>query len=55
MVYDPFDLTFLRVRLDGADAGTALTFQINRHAHPKARNEDPAEAPKHTSASTTSA
>ncbi|MEU0373373.1 hypothetical protein ABZ070_24510 [Streptomyces sp. NPDC006283] len=24
LVFDPFDLTFLQVRVDGADAGTAL-------------------------------
>ena len=48
LVFDPFDLTFLRVRLDGADAGTALPFQINRHAHPKARPEVPAEEPPPT-------
>jgi putative transposase len=46
LVFDPFDLTFLRVRLDGADAGTALPFQITRHSHPKARPEVPAEPPK---------
>jgi putative transposase len=45
LVFDPFDLTFLRVRLEGADAGTALPFQINRHSHPKARPEVPAEEP----------
>jgi putative transposase len=48
LVFDPFDLTFLRVRVDGADAGTALPFQINRHSHPKARPEVPAEVPKPT-------
>ncbi|EMF56395.1 IS1604 transposase [Streptomyces bottropensis ATCC 25435] len=46
LVFDPFDLTFLRVRLDGKDAGTATPFQINRHSHPKARPEIPAEEPK---------
>src|SRR5689334_10246631 len=46
LAFDPFDLTFLRVRLDGADAGTALPFQITRHSHPKARPEVPAEPPK---------
>jgi len=51
LVFDPFDLTFLRVRLDGADAGTALPFQINRHSHPKARPEVPAEEPKPTTTS----
>ncbi len=48
LVFDPFDLSFLRVRLDGADAGTALPFQITRHSHPKAKPEVPAEPPKPT-------
>jgi putative transposase len=48
LVFDPFDLTFLRVRLDGSDAGTALPFQISRHSHPKAKPEIPAEPPKPT-------
>ena len=47
-MFDPFDLTFLRVRLDGSDAGTALPFQISRHSHPKAKPEVPAEPPKPT-------
>jgi hypothetical protein len=46
LVFGPFDLTFLRVRLDGTDAGTALPFQITRHSHPKAKPEVPAEPPK---------
>lgn len=48
LVFDPFDLTFLRVRLEGADAGTALPFQISRNTHPKARPEVPAEPPRAT-------
>jgi putative transposase len=48
LVFDPFDLTFMRVRLDGADAGTAMPFQLTRHSHPKARPEVPAEVPKPT-------
>jgi len=48
LVFDPFDLSFLRVRSDGADAGTALPFQISRHSHPKARPEVPAEEPTPT-------
>jgi putative transposase len=48
LVFDPFDLTFLRVRSEGTDAGTALPFQINRHSHPKAKPEVPAELPKPT-------
>jgi putative transposase len=48
LVFDPFDLTVLRVRSDGQDAGTALPFQITRHSHPKAKPEIPAEPPKPT-------
>jgi putative transposase len=48
LVFDPFDLSFLRVRSDGTDAGTALPFQISRHSHPKARPEVPAEEPTPT-------
>jgi putative transposase len=48
LVFDPFDLTDLRVRADGADAGKALPHQISRHAHPKARPETPAEPPPAT-------
>ncbi len=48
LVFDPFDLTFMRVRLDGIDAGTAMPFQMTRHSHPKARPEVPAEEPKPT-------
>lgn len=48
LVFDPFDLTNIRVRLDGADRGRALPHQISRHAHPKARPETPAEPPKPT-------
>ena len=48
LVFDPFDLSFLRVRSDGQDAGTALPFQISRHSHPKARPEQPAPPPAPT-------
>ncbi|MFG1876490.1 DDE-type integrase/transposase/recombinase [Sphaerisporangium sp. NPDC049003] len=48
LVFDPFDLTFLRVRSEGQDAGTALPFQISRNSHPKARPEIPAEEPRPT-------
>lgn len=48
LVFDPFDLTLMRVRLDGADAGTAMPFQMTRHSHPKARPEVPAEEPRPT-------
>jgi putative transposase len=48
LIFDPFDLSFLRVRANGQDAGTALPFQISRHSHPKARPETPAELPRPT-------
>jgi len=48
LVFDPFDLTFLRVREGGADRGTAQPFQITRHAHPQARPETPHEPPAPT-------
>ena len=48
LVFDPFDLTFMRVRHDGRDAGTAIPFQLTRHSHPKARPEVAAEEPKPT-------
>jgi putative transposase len=48
LVFDPFDLTSLKVRLGGADAGRALPHQIARHAHPKARPETPPEPPPPT-------
>jgi putative transposase len=48
LVFDPFDLTTIRVRLDGTDRGRALPHQISRHAHPKARPETPAEPPRAT-------
>lgn len=41
LVFDPFDLTRVAVRLRGADAGMATPFQITRHSHPKARPEIP--------------
>jgi putative transposase len=41
LVFDPFDLTVLSVRSGGKDAGTATPHHITRHAHPKARPEDP--------------
>ncbi|MCX5338845.1 hypothetical protein OG315_02115 [Streptomyces atratus] len=32
-VFGPFALSFLRVRANGQDAGTALPFQVSRHSH----------------------
>jgi hypothetical protein len=48
LVFDPFDLTNIRVRADGADHGLALPHQISRHAHPKARPETSPETPQAT-------
>jgi putative transposase len=48
LVFDPFDLAQIIVRVDGTDAGTALPYQISRHSHPKARPEVPTEAPQPT-------
>jgi putative transposase len=41
LVFDPFDLTRIQVRLRGAPAGTAIPHRIGRHAHLKARPETP--------------
>ena len=44
-VFDPFDLTRIEVRWRGKPDGLAVPQQIGRHAHPKARPEQPAAAP----------
>jgi putative transposase len=48
LVFDPFDLTAIEVRLAGVPAGTAVPHQIGRHAHPKARPETPLTPPPAT-------
>ncbi len=48
LVFDPFDLTQLEVRLAGKPMGLAIPHQIGRHAHPKARPETPAAPPTPT-------
>jgi putative transposase len=48
LLFDPFDLATVFVRVDGTDAGTALPHQITRHAHPKARPETPTEPARPT-------
>jgi putative transposase len=49
LVFDPFDLTTVEVRHNGAPKGLAVPHRIGRHAHPKARPETPpAEPPKPT-------
>jgi putative transposase len=39
LVFDPFDLATIEVRLGGAPKGLAIPHRIGRHAHPKARPE----------------
>jgi putative transposase len=41
LVYDPFDLTTIEVRLHGKPMGLAIPHRIGRHTHPKARPETP--------------
>lgn len=45
LVFDPFDLTTIEVRLNGAPKGLAIPHRIGRHAHPKARPETPTPPP----------
>ena len=40
LVFDPFDLDRLEVRLAGKPAGTAVPFAVSRHRHPKTRVPD---------------
>ena len=42
LVFDPFDLASIQVRWQGNPAGQAIPHVIGRHAHPKARPEQPA-------------
>jgi len=45
LVFDPFDLTDIEVRHQQRSFGTAVAFRIGRHAHPKARPEQPDAQP----------
>ena len=45
LVFDPFDLTTLQVRVRGVPAGTAIPHRIGRHSHVKARPETPPHPP----------
>jgi putative transposase len=45
LVFDPFDLTTIEVRLGGAPKGLAIPHRIGRHAHPKARPGTPTPPP----------
>jgi putative transposase len=40
LVFDPFDLARVEVRLGGKPAGTAVPFTVSRHRHPKTRTGD---------------
>jgi putative transposase len=48
LVFDPFDLTTVAVRVRGIPAGTAIPHRIGRHSHVKARPETPPEQPAPT-------
>jgi putative transposase len=48
LVFDPFDLTQIEVRLAGKPMGSAIPHRIGRHAHPKAQPETPPPPPKPT-------
>ncbi|MGH4015917.1 MAG: DDE-type integrase/transposase/recombinase [Pseudonocardiaceae bacterium] len=45
LVFDPFDLTTVEARINGAPAGPAIPHRIGRHAHPKTRPETPPPPP----------
>ncbi|MDH3684557.1 MAG: DDE-type integrase/transposase/recombinase, partial [Acidimicrobiia bacterium] len=44
LVFDPFDLTDIEVRLDDRPMGAAVPYRIDRHSHPAAR-PDPVTEP----------
>lgn len=48
LVFDPFDLTTVAVRVRGVPAGTAIPHRIGRHSHVKARPETPPDPPAAT-------
>jgi putative transposase len=48
LVFDPFDLHDIEVRHHGRSHGAAVPHVIGRHAHPKARPEQPAAEPPPT-------
>ena len=48
LVFDPFDLTVIEVRVDGRPMGTAIPHRIGRHSHPAARPEPALEPPTPT-------
>ncbi len=48
LVFDPFDLTTIAVRVRGVPAGTAIPHRVGRHSHVKARPETAPQAPTPT-------
>lgn len=48
LLFDPFDMLTIEVRHDGLPAGTAVPYEVTRHAHPKARPEIPQLPPTPT-------
>ena len=46
LVFDPFDLTRIEIRLAGASMGLAIPHHIGRHSHPKAKPETPSAPTK---------
>jgi putative transposase len=46
LVFDPFDLTRIEVRVAGTPMGLAVPHHIGRHSHPKAKPETPSAPPK---------
>jgi len=46
LVFDPFDLTRIEVRLAGVPMGLAVPHHIGRHSRPKAKPETPTAPPK---------
>lgn len=46
LVFDPFDLTTVQVRLDGRPMGAGVPHRIGRHTHPQARADTPAPEPE---------
>lgn len=45
LLFDPLELQEIEVRLHGRSAGRAVPLQIRRHVHPRARAQDPEQAP----------
>lgn len=46
LVFDPFDLTSVEVRLDGRAMGAGVPHRIGRHTHPQARADTPPPEPE---------